>query len=59
MDNLLKDRGQGALGRFDTRQVGGAAPVDRARQVTRRTVINRYLRTDRMPRQNERDRIAT
>jgi len=46
MDNLLKDRGQGALGRFDTRQIGGAAPVDRARQVTRRTVINRYLRND-------------
>ena len=31
IDNLLKDRGQGALGRFDTRQIGGATPVDRRR----------------------------
>ena len=46
MDNLLKDRGQGALGRFDTRQVGGVVPVDRERQARRRFIINRYLRAD-------------
>ena len=46
MDNLLKDRGQGALGRFDTRQVGGAAPPDREQQARRRLIINRYLRSD-------------
>ena len=46
MDNLLKDRGQGALGRFDTRQIGGAAPADRQQQARRRTLINRYLRSE-------------
>jgi carboxypeptidase C (cathepsin A) len=48
MDNLLRDRGQGTLGRFDTRQVGGGAggatPVDRAAAARRTTLINRYLR---------------
>ena len=44
MDNLLKDRGQGALGRFDTREVAGAAPVDQAANQRRRTLVNRYLR---------------
>lgn len=46
MDNLLKDRGQGALGRFDTRQIAGAAPVDRAQEAKRRLIINDYLRSD-------------
>jgi carboxypeptidase C (cathepsin A) len=45
LDNLLADRGGGSLGRFDTRQVGGGT-VDRADESRRRTVINRYLRTD-------------
>ena len=46
IDSLLADRGQGSLGRFDTRQIGGAAAVDRARAARRRTLINRYLRND-------------
>ena len=49
MDNLLKDRGQGALGRFDTRQIAGVAPVDQAQQARRRLIINDYndyLRSD-------------
>jgi carboxypeptidase C (cathepsin A) len=46
IDNLLKDRGQGALGRFDTREIGGSAPRDRARDARRRLLINRYLRTE-------------
>jgi carboxypeptidase C (cathepsin A) len=44
IDNLLQDRGQGALGRFDTRQVGVAPRGDRAQDARRRTLINRYLR---------------
>ena len=46
MDNLLKDRGQGSLGRFDTRQIGGTTLVDRRQQARRRTLINRYLRSE-------------
>jgi carboxypeptidase C (cathepsin A) len=46
MDRLLADRGKGALGRFDTRQVGGAVPVDRYEQDRRRASINRYLRNE-------------
>ena len=46
IDNLLKDRNQGALGRFDTRQVSGAAPPDRQQQAGRRLLINRYLRNE-------------
>ena len=46
IDHLLEDRGQGALGRFDTRQVGPAARGDRAQEARRRAVINRYLRND-------------
>jgi carboxypeptidase C (cathepsin A) len=46
LDNLLKDRGQGALGRFDTRQIGRAAPLNRADEARRRTLINRYLRME-------------
>ena len=45
IDHLLDDRGQGALGRFDTRQVG-AAPVDRLADARRRALINGYLRQD-------------
>jgi carboxypeptidase C (cathepsin A) len=46
LDNLLKDRGQGPLGRFDTRQAGGAVPTDRGEETRRRTLINRYLRDE-------------
>lgn len=46
IDHLLTDRGQGALGRFDTRQVGGPASVDRRADARRRTAINRYLRNE-------------
>lgn len=46
IDHLLADRGQGALGRFDTRQVGGPAPVARADDARRRALINRYLRDE-------------
>jgi len=45
IDHLLEDRGQGALGRFDTRVIG-TTPVDRQREEERRTLINRYLRTE-------------
>jgi carboxypeptidase C (cathepsin A) len=48
IDNLLKDRNQGALGRFDTRQIAGSAEAaaDAARGPQRRLLTNRYLRND-------------
>jgi carboxypeptidase C (cathepsin A) len=46
MDNLLKDRGEGSLGRFDTRQVGGATAVDRQQAARQRALTNRYLRNE-------------
>jgi carboxypeptidase C (cathepsin A) len=46
IDNLLKDRNQGSLGRFDTRQIGGTGGGDAARGARRRLLINRYLRTE-------------
>ena len=45
LDHLLGDRGQGSLGRFDTRQVG-APRADRAVDARRRVLINRYLRNE-------------
>jgi len=45
IDHLLEDRRQGALGRFDTRQVG-VAPTDRRADARRRALINDYLRKD-------------
>jgi carboxypeptidase C (cathepsin A) len=46
IDNLLKDRGQGSLGRFDTRQIGGGPRPSRVQEASRRALINRYLRND-------------
>lgn len=46
IDNLLEDRGQGALGRFDTRQMGGGPAMNRQQQARRRMLINRYLRQE-------------
>ena len=46
LDNLLKDRDQGSLGRFDTRQVAGLSVSQPALEARRRTLINRYLRTE-------------
>jgi len=45
LDHLLESEGHGALGRFDTRQVG-ASRVDRVAEARRRTLINRYLRNE-------------
>lgn len=48
IDNLLKDRNQGALGRFDTRQIAGSAPLlaEAAEAPRRRALINNYLRNE-------------
>jgi hypothetical protein len=46
LDHLLRGRGQGTLGRFDTRQVGGAPATDRGVEAARRALINRYLRSE-------------
>jgi carboxypeptidase C (cathepsin A) len=46
IDSLLRDRGQGSLGRFDTRQIGPALRPDRATDAKRRAIINRYLRQE-------------
>ncbi len=48
IDNLLKDRNQGALGRFDTRQIAGSAALAaEARDAPRRRVlVNDYLRRE-------------
>jgi len=46
LDHLLRDRGQGTLGRFDTRQIGGPPATERAVEGRRRTLINRYLRRE-------------
>jgi carboxypeptidase C (cathepsin A) len=43
LDHLIE--GRGTLGRFDTRQVG-APRTDRLADAQRRTLINRYLRTE-------------
>ena len=45
LDHLLESEGRGALGRFDTRQVGPSR-VDPAAEAQRRTLINRYLRNE-------------
>lgn len=46
LDNLLKDRGQGRLGRFDTRQIAGSAAMnaEAAEEPLRRALTNQYLR---------------
>ena len=46
LDHLLRDRGQGTLGRFDTRQIGGPPATERAVEGRRRALINRYLRRE-------------
>lgn len=48
IDNLLKDRNQGALGRFDTRQIAGSAEAaaEAAQAPRRRVLTNRYLRNE-------------
>jgi carboxypeptidase C (cathepsin A) len=46
LDHLLEDRRQGALGRFDTREIGGGPTLGREQQARRRTLINRYLRNE-------------
>ena len=48
IDNLLKDRNQGSLGRFDTRQISGSAALlaEAAEEPRRRVLVNNYLRNE-------------